>query len=67
MLNYKTASKRAVPKTEEATGDFIGNKVADKITKASKTSSQNNSETVTTEHDKEIPKEKSLQMKGRNI
>ena len=28
----KTASKRAVQKTEEATGDLIGNKIADDIT-----------------------------------
>ena len=28
----KTASKRAVQKTAEAAGDFIGNKIADKIT-----------------------------------
>ena len=28
----KTASKRAVQKTVEPTGDFIGNKIADKIT-----------------------------------
>ena len=32
----KTASKRAMQKTEEATGDLIGNKVADKITSFSK-------------------------------
>ena len=28
----KPASKRVVQKTAEATGDFIGNKIADKIT-----------------------------------
>ena len=28
----KTASKRAVQKTEEATGDLTGNKIADDIT-----------------------------------
>ena len=28
----KTASKRVVQKTPEATGDLIGNKIADKIT-----------------------------------
>ena len=27
----KTASKRAIEKTEEATGDLLGNKIADKI------------------------------------
>ena len=31
----KTASKRAIQKTEEATGDLIDNKIADKITSVS--------------------------------
>ena len=37
----KTASKRAISKTAEATGDLIGNKVADKITSVSKMSKNN--------------------------
>ena len=48
-----TASKRAIQKTAEATGDFIGNKIADKITSVSKKSIkalQNNE----TEEDVEI-------------
>ena len=32
----KTASKRAIQKTAEATGDLIGNKIPDKITSVSK-------------------------------
>ena len=32
----KTASKRAIQKTAEATGDLIGNQIADKITSISK-------------------------------
>ena len=32
----KTASKRAIQKSAEATSDIIGNKTADKITKVSK-------------------------------
>ena len=32
----KTASKRLVQKTEEATRDLIGNKIADKITSVGK-------------------------------
>ena len=40
----KTASKRAIRKTAEATSDLIGNKIADKITRVSKTSLKNNSE-----------------------
>ena len=31
----KTASKRAIQKTAEATGDLVGNKIADKITSVS--------------------------------
>ena len=34
----KTASKRAIQKTVEATGDLIGNKIADKMIIASKKS-----------------------------
>ena len=34
----KTASKKAIQKTAEATGDLIGNKVAVKITSVSKNS-----------------------------
>ena len=56
----KTASKRAILKRGEATGDFIGNKFADKIAKISETSQQNNSETVTNKHHKEIPKERNI-------
>ena len=36
----KTTSKRAIQKTAEATGDFLGNKIADKITSVSKKSLQ---------------------------
>ena len=45
-------------KSSEATGDLIGNKILIKITRASKDSKQNNSEIVTSEFDKEIPKER---------
>ena len=53
----KTASKRAIEKTTEATADLIGNKTADKITSISKKSSkelQNNKANDETE----IPKER---------
>ena len=36
----KTASKWVVQKTAEATGDLIGNKIADKITSPGKTQSK---------------------------
>ena len=54
----KTSSKRVIQKTAEATGDLIGNKIANRITKVSKNSQQNNSETTVNGHDKEIPKER---------
>ena len=38
----KTASKRAIQKTAEATGDLVGNKIADKITNVSKKKTDNN-------------------------
>ena len=37
----KTASKRVIQKTAEATRDLIGNKIADKITSVSKPNSNN--------------------------
>ena len=49
-----TASKRAIQKTAKATVDLIGNKIVDRITKLSKTSPQNNSET----NEKEILRER---------
>ena len=62
----KTTSKTKIQKTTEATGDLIGNKVADagvksydgKITKVSKNYLQNSLETVKNENDKEIPKKR---------
>ena len=69
----KTSSKRVVQKTVEATDDLTGNKIAkaiaesydSKITKILKNSQQNNSESVTNKHDKEIPKEKYLSSEER--
>ena len=49
----KLLQKESFNKTAEATDDLIGNKIANRITKVSKNSQQNNSETVTNEHDKE--------------
>ena len=48
------SSKRAVPKTAEATGDLIGNKVADKITSVSKSAKELNNNDQTKEEDVEI-------------
>ena len=52
----KTNSKNVIRKIVEATGDLIDNKTANKVTKISKTSQQNNSEIVTNKLNKEIPK-----------
>ena len=57
MMEYK--------KTAEATADFNGNKIVNTITKVSKSSAQNNSETITNEHDKEIPNERCIYRKKK--
>ena len=46
----------AYQKIAEATGDLISNNIAKKFTKIWKNSQKKNSETVTNENDKEIPK-----------
>ena len=48
-----------------ATDNLIGNKIANKIKKAPKTTQENNSETVINEHDKEIPKERYISTEER--
>ena len=52
-------------KTAETTGDLIGNKIADRITKVSKDLYQTNSETLVNEYDKEIPKERYISSKEK--
>ena len=42
---FKTSSRKVIQKTAEATSDLIGNKIADKIIRASKTSPENNLQT----------------------
>ena len=59
----KTTSKNAVQKTAEAVGDLIDNKIANRITKVSGSSPQNNSETIKNQHDKEMPKERYISPK----
>ena len=61
----KTTWKRVIQKTTDATVDLIGNKIADKITKVSKNSQQNNSETVMSDHDKKIPEERYISPEER--
>ena len=57
------AGKKIVHKTAEATGDLIGNKIADKITSASKKSY--NEEIQSDEVNNEIPKERYISPKKR--
>ena len=62
---FKITLQKIIKQTAEATGDSIGNKIADRITKDSKSSQQNNSETVINENDKKIPKERYISLKKR--
>ena len=65
LKKYATDALKTSPKRWFliATGDFIGNKIADRVRKFSKNSKQNHSEKVTIEYDKEIPKEKYISLK----
>ena len=58
----KTASKRFVQKIEEATGDLIGNKIADKITSAGKTKSKEKEGEINKRQQIYIPPEKRQQI-----
>ena len=57
----KTASKRVVKETAEATGDLIGNKIAGKFTSLGKTKSDGK-EKVKEEQEIYIPPEKNQQV-----
>ena len=68
----KTASKRAIQKTADATGDLIGNKTADKITSASRELHSKKSpkefhskELSSNEANNEIPKERYISPRER--
>ena len=50
----KTASKRVIQKTAEATGDLVGNKIADKITIVSKKPSNNDDDDDDDDDDENI-------------
>ena len=70
QMQWKTASKRAIQKTAEATGDLIDNTIADKIISISKSSKEFHSKefhseniskelhSKTNENGIEIPKER---------
>ena len=65
QIRLKLLQKKAIQKTAEATSDLITNKIANRITKVSKSFQPNNSETVTNEHDKEIPIERYISLEER--
>ena len=62
LFDHTKQSVTEIHETAETTGDLIGNKTANvvaklcdgKITKISRTSQQNNSKSVTNQHDKEM-------------
>ena len=54
----KIASKRAIQKTAEATGDLVRNKIADKITSYSKHSPDRSTALHPNESNNKIPKER---------
>ena len=63
----KTASKRTIQKRTEATGDLIGNKIADKITNTAKKSTKELHNNDKTEEDAEIttPKKRYISSEQR--
>ena len=69
MDAIKTPSKRAIQKTAEATGDLIGNKIADKITRVSKKSNKELPNDEKEKMQKELPlrKDSYLQKKDNKL
>ena len=63
VIFIQATSKRVIQKTAEV--DLIGNKFADQITKVSKNSQENTSETVTNKNNKEISRERYLPLEKR--
>ena len=59
----KSSSKRIIQKSAKVTGDLTDNKIPKAITTVPRSPSQNNWETITHEHDKQIPKEKYITRK----
>ena len=58
----KSASKRLLQKTAEATGDLIGNKIVDKITSAGKSKSKERKDKIKETKKIYIPPEKTQQI-----
>ena len=61
----KIASKRAIQKPAETTGDLVGNKTADNITSISKKSSDHSTELHSNESNNKIPKERYISPQER--
>ena len=65
---FSTSSKRVIQKTAEASGGLIGNKIANRITKVSKNSQQNNLKTIKKQQEKEIlKKDTNLQKRDKKV
>ena len=70
-MQYKLFQKEQIQKTAEATGDLIGNKIADKIANSSKKSKNlgskelNSKELQSKETNNEIPKERYISPQER--
>ena len=65
---FRTSSKRVIQKTAEANGGLIGNKIANRITKVSKNSQQNNLKTIKKQQKKEIlKKDTNLQKRDKKV
>ena len=62
----KTTPKRTIQKRAEATGDLIGNKIADKITSVSKKSDANSEMEVGTVSPKDVPKRRFISPEERH-
>ena len=60
----KTASKRAIQKTAEATDDLVGNKTADRITSVSKKSTKKLS-TIDEDEELTTPQERYISLEER--
>ena len=63
----KTTSQRVIQNTVEATGDLIGNKISEKVTRVSKISQKNNSETFINDYDKKNLKKDIYLKKDRKL
>ena len=60
--SIKTASKRAIQKVSEATGDLTGNRITDKITSVSKNNLEEEEEA---RNETEVPKERYISPEER--